>query len=345
MEFTANLIASLVGGKVEGDGNIAVSTFAKIEEGRPGALSFLANPKYTHYIYTTESSIVLVANDFVAEQPIKATLIRVANPYETVSALMTKVAEATSRHPIGVEQPSFVANDVSISDDVYIGAFSYVATGAKIGSGVKIYPQVYVGEDVVLGNDTVLYPGVKIYKGCVVGERCIFHSGVVVGGDGFGFAPKSDGSYQKIPQMGIVEIGDDVEIGANTTIDRATMGCTSIARGTKLDNLIQVAHNVEIGQDTVIAAQVGIAGSAKVGSNCMIGGQVGVAGHIVLGDRVVVGAQSGIPNNVKNDSRIMGYPAIASGDFLRQAAYLRRLGKLFEDVKDIKQQIDRNIDK
>lgn len=339
MEFTANLISSLVGGKVEGDGNATVSTFAKIEEGHPGALSFLANPKYTHYIYTTESSVVLVADTFVAEHPVKATLIRVANPYETLSELMTKVAEATACHPQGIEEPAHIAAEVEVSDDSYVGAFAYIGEGAKLGRGVKIYPQSYVGRGVEIGDDTIIYPGVKIYNGCKIGSRCILHSGVVVGGDGFGFAPKADGSYHKIPQLGIVEIADDVEIGANTTIDRATMGATRIGRGTKLDNLIQVAHNVEIGSNTVMAAQAGVAGSAKIGDNCMIGGQVGVAGHIAVGNRVSVGAQSGIPNNVADNSRIMGYPAVAAGDFMRQAAYLRRLGRLFDDVADIKKQL------
>ncbi len=338
MEFTANLIAGLVGGKVEGDGNITVNTFAKIEEGHPGALSFLANPKYTHYIYDTKSSIVLVADSFVAEKPVKATLIRVADPYETISELMTKVAEATAQHPTGIEEPSFVAADAQIGQNCYVGAFAYVAGGAVIGNNVKIYPQAYVGAGVTIGDDTVIYPGVKIYKGCKIGRGCILHAGVVIGADGFGFAPKPDGSYHKIPQMGIVEIGDDVEIGANTTVDRATMGATRVGHGTKLDNLIQVAHNCEIGSDTVIAAQSGMAGSSKIGSNCMVGGQVGVAGHIAIGDRTGIGAQSGIHKSLPDDSRVMGYPAIPLGDFMRQAARLRRLDNLFDDVANLKKQ-------
>lgn len=341
MEFSANLIASLVGGKVEGDGNVTVSTFAKIEEGHPGALSFLANPKYTNFIYDTNASVVLVSNDFVAEKPVSATLIRVENPYETLSELMSKVAEAINQHPVGLEQPSVVWADATLGKDVYVGSFSYVAEGAKIGDGVKIYPQVYIGKNVVIGADTVIYPGVKIYAGCHIGQRCILHSGVVIGGDGFGFAPHKDGSYKKIPQMGIVELGDDVEIGANTTVDRATMGVTRVGNGTKLDNLIQVAHNVEIGCNTVVAAQAGIAGSAKIGDFCMLGGQVGVAGHIHVGNNVQVGAQSGIPNNVADNSRIMGYPAVNAGDFMRQAAYLRRLGRLFDDVNTIKKEISK----
>ncbi len=343
MEFTANMIASLVRGKVEGDGEAKVSSFAKIEEGRPGAISFLANPKYTHYIYDTKSSIVLVADSFVAERPVTATLIRVPNPYETVSELMEMVAKVTQQHPSGIESPSYVAQNAVLGEDIYVGAFAYIGENAHIGKGVKIYPQSYIGQGVTIGDDTIIYPGVKIYKGCRIGARVILHSGVVIGADGFGFAPKQDGSYHKIPQMGIVEIADDVEIGANTTIDRATMGSTRVGQGTKLDNLIQVAHNVEIGKNTVMAAQAGVAGSAKVGDNCMIGGQVGIAGHISVGNMVSVGAQSGIPNNVKDGSRIMGYPAIPAGDFMRQVAYLRRLAALFDDVSSLKQEVDRIV--
>jgi UDP-3-O-[3-hydroxymyristoyl] glucosamine N-acyltransferase len=340
MEFSADMIASLVKGKVEGDCNAKVHTFAKIEEGFEGAISFLANPKYTHYIYDTKSSIVLVSSDFVPERPISATLIRVDNPYETVSELMEFATKAQAQHPTGIEDPSFIAQGVEVDEDSYVGAFAYIGRGAHLGKNVKIYPQVYIGEGVTIGDNTVIYAGVKIYKGCKIGADCVLHSGVVIGGDGFGFAPLPDGSYHKIPQMGIVNIGDNVEIGANTTIDRATMGETRVGKGSKLDNLIQVAHNVVIGENTVMAAQAGVAGSTKIGDKCMIGGQVGFAGHIEVGDGVVIGAQSGIPNNVKSGSRLMGYPAIAAGDFARQAAYLRRLAQLFSDVNDIKKQLN-----
>jgi len=339
MEFTAKAIAAMIGGTVEGDENVAVSTFAKIEEGHTGALSFLANPKYTHHIYTTESDVVLVSNDFVAEHPLKCTLIRVANPYEALSELMTIAAQALMPQPCGIEQPSYIAPDAVVGDNVYVGAFAYIGAGAHIGNGVKIYPQSYVGAGCVIDDGTIVYPGAKIYHGCHVGKRCILHSGVVIGADGFGFAPKDDGSYHKIPQLGIVEIADDVEIGANTTIDRATMGATRVGHGTKLDNLIQVAHNVVIGTDTVMAAQSGIAGSAKLGSNCMIGGQVGIAGHISVGNHVNVSAQSGIPNNVNDGSTLMGYPAVPYGQFARQAAYIRRLGSLFDRVSAIEKEL------
>lgn len=333
MEFTTAQIAEAVGGTVEGDGNAKVNTFAKIEDAGPGALTFLANPKYTHYIYTSKASAVLVAKSFVPEHPVEATLIRVEDPYETLSVLMRMVDSMVNRHPVGTEQPSFVADGVEIPEDCYVGAFAYVGSGARIGRGVKIYPQVYVGAGAVIGDDTILYPGVKVYPRCHVGKRCILHSGVVIGADGFGFAPDKEGHYNKIPQMGIVSIGDDVEIGANTTVDRATMGTTVVGDGTKLDNLIQVAHNVSIGSHTVIAAQAGVAGSAHVGSHCMIGGQVGVAGHIKVGDGVKIGAQSGIPNNVADGAVLMGYPAVPAREFMKQAALIKRLGDLFDRVR------------
>ena len=337
MQFSAQQIAALVGGTVEGNGDDSVSTFAKIEEGAPGAISFLANPKYTPYIYETKSSIVLVSKDFVPEKPVSATLIRVEDPYATVARLLDMVSKMTASHPVGVEQPSYVANGVAIPDDAYIGAFAYVGEGAVIGKGVRIYPQCYVGPGVELGEGTILYPGVKIYHGCKIGARCILHAGVVVGADGFGFAP-NDGHYDKIPQLGIVEIADDVEIGANTTIDRATMGATRIGQGVKLDNLIQVAHNCEIGHDTVMASQCGIAGSTKIGANCMMGGQVGFAGHITVGDGVQVGAQSGIPGNVPGGARIMGSPAIDAREWSRQTVYQKNLAKLYRRVDNLEKQ-------
>lgn len=335
MEFTASQIASFVGGTVDGNGDVKIGTFAKIEEGVPGALTFLANPKYTHHVYTTKASAVLINKEFVAEQPIEATLIRVDNPYETLAELMRIVANATANLPTGVQQPSYVSDGVALPDDVYVGAFAYVGKNVKLGKGVKIFPQVYVGDNVEVGEGTILYPGCKIYHGCKIGKNCIIHAGVVIGADGFGFAPDKEGHYHKIPQLGIVVISDNVEVGANTTIDRSTMGETLVGEGTKLDNLIQVAHNAEIGKDTVIAAQAGIAGSTKIGSNCAIGGQVGFAGHIQVGDRVTIGAQSGVPNNVASDKRIMGYPAVDAGDFARSVAYMRRLPKLFEQVDNL----------
>lgn len=339
MQFTAGQIASLVGGQVEGNPEASVSTFAKIEEGCPGAISFLANPKYTHYIYSTESSIVLVSNDFIAEQPVKATLIRVADPYATVAMLLEMVQKMTVTLPEGIEEPSHIAEGVEIPDGCYIGAFSYIAKGVHLGKNVKIFPQAYIGDNVIIGDDTIIYPGVKIYHGCKIGQRCVLHAGCVVGADGFGFAPRPDGHYDKIPQMGNVEIADDVEIGANTTVDRATMGSTRIGRGVKLDNLIQIAHNVEVGTNTVIASQTGVAGSTKIGSQCMIGGQVGFAGHIHVGDHVSIGAQSGIPNNVANGEQLMGYPAINVREWMRQSVYIKNIAALNERVRNLERQL------
>lgn len=339
MEFSANLIASMVQGTVEGDGNVTVNSFAKIEEGHPGAISFLANPKYEHYIYTTDSSVVLVSNDFVPEADIKATLIRVADPYGTIAHLLEMVDKATNHLPTGIEQPSFIAEGVAIPEDAYVGAFAYIAKNVKISAGVKIFPNTYIGENVEIGENSVLYPGVKIYHGCKIGNNCILHAGAVIGADGFGFAPDKDGVYNKIPQLGNVIIEDNVEVGANTCIDRAVMGSTTIHKGVKLDNLIQIAHNVTVGENTVMASQVGIAGSAHIGKSCMFGGQVGIAGHITIGDNVKLGAQSGIPNSVKQGSSLLGTPAIPALDFARQVALLKRLRPLFDRVDDIEKSI------
>lgn len=334
MEFSAELIAQQAGGTVEGDGSVTVSTFSKIEEAKSGSITFLANPKYTHHIYGTEASIVLVRKDFKAEHPVRATLIRVDDPYATLSALMTLAAQFMFVMPSGIEQPCHIASGITPDNDSYIGAFAYIGEGTVLGKGIKIFPQSYIGRNVTIGDGTIIHPGVKIYDGCKIGARCIIHSGAVIGADGFGFAPTPDG-YHKIPQIGIVEIDDDVEIGANTTVDRATMGVTRVGRGSKLDNLIQVAHNAEIGESTVIAAQTGMAGSAKIGSWCMIGGQVGIAGHIRVGDKVQIGAQSGIPNNVADGSQVLGYPAVPARDFMKQSAYIKRLGQLFRRVDEL----------
>ena len=331
MQFSANQIAQLTNGTVEGNGDVMVSTIAKIEEGQPGAISFLANPKYTHYIYETQSSIVLVKDDFVPEKPISATLIKVADPYASVAQLLQMVAQMTEPQYSGIEQPSYIAEGVELPDDVYVGAFAYIGRGAKIGRGVKIFPQAYIGNNVVIGDNSIIKPGVKIYHNCRIGKRCIIHGGAVIGADGFGFAPVND-QYNKIPQIGNVELDDDVEIGANTCIDRATMGSTRIGKGVKLDNLIQVAHNVEIGENTVMAAQVGIAGSTKIGARCMVAGQVGFAGHITVGDDNQIGAQSGIPNSVGSGLRLMGYPAIEARDFARNIVYIKNIPKMQERI-------------
>lgn len=340
MEFTARQIAALVGGTVDGNPEVAVSSFAKIEEASKSDLTFLANPKYTHHIYTTCAGIVLVHDDFKPTGHISATLIRVADPYAVLSLLMEQVSKLLNPLPVGIEQPSFVADGVELPDGCYVGAFAYIGKGVRLGRNVKVYPQAYIGPNVTIGDDTIIYPGVNIYHGCHIGSRCILQAGAVIGADGFGFAPMPDGTYHKIPQMGIVEIEDDVEVGANTTIDRATMGRTLVGRGTKLDNLIQAAHNVTIGSHTVIAAQTGIAGSTSVGSHCAIGGQVGFAGHIHVGDRVQIGAQSGIPNNVTDDSRLMGYPAVDAGAFARQTVYIKKLADLFDRVNKIEKKLN-----
>lgn len=329
MEITANELAQLVNGTVDGDGNLRVHTFAKIEEALPGSLTFLANPKYTHFIYDTEASIALVRKDFKPERqlPEHLALIRVDDPYSTLAALMRYV-EGLQTAPSGMEQPCYVAPGVKIPEEAYVGAFAYIGTGSQLGKRVKIYPQVYIGEGVKIGEGTILYAGAKVYSGCEIGNNCIIHSGAVIGADGFGFAPTEHG-YEKIPQMGKVVIGDEVEIGANTCIDRATMGQTTVGKGTKIDNLVQVAHNVCIGKDNVFAAQGGIAGSTMIGDQNMIGGQVGFAGHITIGSRNQIGAQSGIPNSIGNDRKLMGYPAVDRLQFARTQVYLKRLEGLF----------------
>lgn len=339
MEFTARMIAEFLGGAViEGDENVTISSFAKIEEGCPGALSFLANPKYTHYIYDTKSSAVLVSEDFKPERQVATTLIRVADPYAALSVLMTEVNKMLNPLPTGIEQPSYAGANLKTGEDIYLGAFSYVGNNVTLGRAVKIYPHTYIGHHVTIGDGTVIYPGVKIYHGVKIGRNCIIHAGAVIGADGFGFAPLADGSYKKIPQLGIVEIGDNVEIGANTTIDRATMGCTRIADGAKIDNLVQVAHNVTVGRNTAIAAQAGIAGSAHLGSHCVVAGQVGISGHITIGDNVAIGAKSGVPKSVESNSNIMGYPAVQYNTFARQAAMMRRLPEIFDTVARLKKE-------
>ncbi|WP_289862840.1 UDP-3-O-(3-hydroxymyristoyl)glucosamine N-acyltransferase [uncultured Duncaniella sp.] len=338
MELTASQLAAIVNGTVEGDENVKVSTFARIEEGHSGALSFLANPKYTHHIYSTDSSVVLVKKDFTPEHPVKATLIRVDDPYATVAHLLEMVTQMSKVEKAGIETPSFISEGVDVPEDAYVGAFAYIGKGVKLAPGVKIYPQVYIGDGCEVGEGSVLYAGVKIYAGCKVGKRCIIHSGAVIGADGFGFAPV-DGGYEKIPQTGNVEIEDDVEIGANTTIDRAMMGATRIGRGVKLDNLIQIAHNCSVGEHTVMAAQAGVAGSAKIGAHCMVGGQVGFVGHISIADGTQIGAQSGVSKPTKPGDRVMGSPAVDMGEYARGLVYAKKLGSLYERVKELEKKI------
>lgn len=333
MEIKAKDLASLIGGVIDGNPETTVCTFSKIEEATPKSLTFLANPKYTHFLYSTEASIVLVQNDFVAEHPLPSdlTLIRVENPYATLAHLMTYVESLKQSHT-GIEQPCYIAEGVELPDDIYIGAFAYIGKGVRLSPGVKIYPQSYIGDGVCIGDGTIIYAGARIYQDCIIGKNCIIHSGAVIGADGFGFAPDKDG-YSKIPQIGNVEICDNVEVGANTCIDRATMGHTCIGKGTKLDNLIQVAHNVCIGTNNVFAAQSGIAGSTHIGNDNMVGGQVGFAGHITVGSGNQIGAQSGIPNNVGDGKRLMGYPAVDAMTFARNQVYIKRLATLFKNNK------------
>lgn len=335
MEFTAIQIAQVLGGTVEGNPEAPVRTYSKIEEGVPGALTFFANPKYEHYVYSTAASVVLVNNDFQPSQEVKATLIRVPNAYEALAQLLN-MYEQMQPKKVGIEQPSYISQKATVGEFAYVGAFAYIGDGAKIGKNVKIYPQAYIGDGVVVGDDTVIYAGVKIYKGCKIGSRCTLHAGCVIGADGFGFAPDANGVYQKISQIGNVEIADDVEVGANTCIDRATMGSTRIGKGTKLDNLIQIAHNVEIGESTVMAALGGIAGSTKVGSHCMFGGQTGIAGHIKVADGTKCGAQTGIAGNIKKENTtVFGSPAIDVMTYNKAYAIFRHLPEMKKQLDEL----------
>ncbi|MCL2074527.1 MAG: UDP-3-O-(3-hydroxymyristoyl)glucosamine N-acyltransferase [Marinilabiliaceae bacterium] len=334
MEFTAKQIADLINGIVEGNPNAYANDFSKIDESVPGTLTFLSNPKYAKYIYSSKASIIIVNKDFVPDHKIEATLVRVDDAYSALAKLMQLVKDM---QPIkkGIEQPSFVHNSVTLNDSLYIGAFSYIGENVKIGKNVQIYPHVYIGSDVEIKDNVTIYSGAKIYKECKIGNNCIIHSGVVIGSDGFGFAPNSDGKYEKIPQLGIVILEDDVEIGANTTIDRATMGATIIRRGVKLDNLIMIAHNVEVGENSVMAAMTGVAGSSKIGKNVMMGGQVGVSGHLTIADGVKVYAQTGIGKNiVEENSVIMGAPAIPAMQFNK--SYV-----IFRNLPDIKNRLEK----
>jgi UDP-3-O-[3-hydroxymyristoyl] glucosamine N-acyltransferase len=340
MEFNATAIADFLKGEIVGDPETKVNTIAKIEEGHAGALSFLANPKYEHYLYTTKSSIVLVNKSFVPSDKVDATLIRVENAYKSFASLLQMVDKARPRKK-GIHPSAIIEPTASVGKDVYIGPFVYVGENCRIGDECALYPDVYVGDNSQVGKKCTLNPGVKIYHDCILGENCVIHAGSVIGSDGFGFAPQSESEFMKIPQLGNVVIEDNVEIGANVAIDRSTMGSTVIRKGVKLDNLIQIAHNVEIGENTVIAAQTGIAGSSKVGKNCMFGGQVGISGHIKIADGTKIGAQSGIPSDVKKeDSVLLGYPAIDHRDFLRSSIVFKKLPELNTKLNELEKQIE-----
>lgn len=338
MEFTAKQISDFIHGRVEGDENATVHTFAKIEEGMPGAISFLSNPKYTHYLYDTQSSIVLVNEDLELTEPVKATLIRVKNAYECVAKLL-QLYQAALPKKQGIDPLAFIAESAKVGNNCYIGAFAYIGDGVTIGDGTQIYPHTVVEDGASIGNDCKLYPNVTIYNGCKLGNRVTIHAGSVIGADGFGFAPNAEG-YDKIPQIGIVTIEDDVEIGANTCVDRSTMGTTIIHKGVKLDNLVQIAHNVEVGENTVMSAQVGVAGSTKIGSWCMFGGQVGLAGHITVGDKVFLGAQSGVPGNLKSNQTLIGTPPTEPKAYFKSIAITRKLPELYKQINDMQKQLD-----
>ncbi len=340
MEFSALQIATFLSGTVEGDPEIKVYNVAKIEEGTPGMLSFLANPKYSQYLYTTKSSIVLINNDFELQDKVSATLIRVPDAYAAFAQLLG-LYQQFMQAKSGVSSLSFISKDAAYGDDVYIGEFAFIGERVKIGNRVKIYPQAYIGDDCVIGDDTVIYAGAKLYAQTVVGKSCILHSGCVIGADGFGFAPQEDGSYKKIPQIGNVSIGDNVEIGANTCVDCATMGSTRIHDGVKLDNLIQIAHNVELGNNTAMAAQTGVSGSTKIGANCIVAGQVGIAGHLHIANNTKIGAQSGIISNIKREGEeVMGSPVMPVKDFLRMSIHLRQMDKLVRRVEELEKKLN-----
>ena len=338
MEFTAQQIAAFLRGTVEGDPEVKVSNFSKIEEGKPGTLTFLANPKYEHHIYHTEASIVLVNQDFTPTEPIHTTLIRVENAYTALAQLLNMVEQAKSKKS-GVDSTAFIAPTASVGEDCYIGNMAYIGERVKLGNNCQVYPSAYMGDNVEIGDNTILYPHVTVYHDCRIGQHCILHAGSVIGADGFGFAPEGE-QYKKIPQLGNVVIEDNVEIGANTTIDRAVMDSTIIRQGVKLDNLIQIAHNVEVGENTVMAAQVGIAGSVKVGKHCMFGGQVGLAGHIQIADDVTLGAQAGVISSVKEATTLLGAPAIQARNFMRSSAIFNRLPELYRTIGQLQREVE-----
>lgn len=338
MEFSALQIATVLNGTIEGNPEVKVNNFSKIEEGKPGTLTFLANPKYEHFIYHTEASIVLVNNDFTPTEPIKATLIKVANAYASLAILLNMVEQAKEKKA-GIDSTAYISTSAIIKENCYIGNFAYIGDNVKIGHNCKIYPNAYIGDNVTLGANCIVYPHVTIYEDCIIGNNCILHAGCVIGSDGFGFAPEGE-SYKKIPQLGNVILEDNVEIGANTTIDRAVMDSTIIRKGVKLDNLVQIAHNVEVGENTVMAAQVGIAGSTKVGRHCMFGGQVGLSGHIHIADNVILGAQCGVISDVKEQTTLLGAPAINAKNFMRSSAIFNRLPDIYRQINQMQRELE-----
>lgn len=337
MKFTAEQIAGILEGEVVGNPGAEVYTLAKIEEGTAGSLTFLANPKYLQYIYSTQATITIVNKTFEPEAPVNTTLIKVDDAYKSFSTLLEYYNQVKLMKS-GIEQPSFLSDDVSYGDNLYLGSFCYVGKNVKIGDNVKIYPNSFIGDNVTIGNDTILFAGVRIYSETEIGNNCTIHSGSIIGSDGFGFTPNEEGVYSKIPQIGNVIIEDNVDVGACTTIDRATLGSTIIKKGVKLDNQIQIAHNVVIGENTVIASQTGVAGSTKIGKNCVIGGQVGIVGHITIGNGVRIQAQSGVGKSIPDGETIQGSPAMVYADFSKSYVHFRNLPKIVADIDELKQQ-------
>ncbi|TXE20255.1 UDP-3-O-(3-hydroxymyristoyl)glucosamine N-acyltransferase [Psychroserpens burtonensis] len=341
MNFTAQQIAGILEGEVVGNPEVEVSKLSKIEEGTEGSLTFLANPKYNSYIYSTKASITIVNKTFEPENDISTTLIKVDDAYQSFSKLLEYYNQVKFNKQ-GVEQPSFISESAKLGRDVYIGAFSYIGDQVVIGDNVKIFPNTYIGDNVTIGDHTILFSGAKVYSETMIGKHCVINSGVIIGADGFGFVPDKNGEYSKMPQIGNVIIEDHVDVGAATTIDRATLGSTVIRRGVKLDNQIQIAHNVEIGKNTVIAAQTGIAGSAKIGENCLIGGQVGIAGHITIGNNVRVQAQSGIGRHVKDNEILQGSPSFTFGDWNKSYVHFKNLPKIVKSINDLEKKLNGN---
>jgi UDP-3-O-[3-hydroxymyristoyl] glucosamine N-acyltransferase len=342
MEFTVQQIAQLVGGEVKGDGALKINMLAKIQDAKSGQIAFLSNPKYEQFIYTTQASAVIVGKDFQAKKDIAATLIIVDNPYSSFTRLLEEYHKMMNFQKVGIEQPSFIGENCKEGKNIYRGAFSYIGSNVSMGDNVKIYPHVFIGDGCVIGNNTILHPNVKLYAGTKVGNNCEIHSGTVIGSDGFGFAPQPDGSYKTIPQLGNVILEDNVSIGANSVIDCATMmgDATIIRQGVKLDNLIQVAHNVEIGKNTVMAAQSGVSGSTKIGENCVIGGQVGMVGHITIANRTSIGAQAGILKSVeKEDTKLFGTTALDVKEYFRSYAVFKRLPDLFTRLRELETKV------
>ncbi len=340
MQFSAAQIAALINGKLEGNPEVLVNNFGKIEEAQAGQLAFLANPKYEEYLYSTRASIIIVNDNQILKEKINATLILVPDAYIAFASLLSKYQEMMNQQLTGIQEPVYISKTASLGENVFIGAFAYIGNNVKLGNNVKIYPQSYIGDDVSIGDHSVIYPGVKIYHRCVIGEYVTIHAGSVIGADGFGFAPQTDGSFKKIPQMGNVVIEDYVEVGSNATIDRATIGSTLIRKGVKLDNLIQIAHNVEIGSNTVIAAQSGVSGSTKLGKNVMVGGQVGIVGHIQIADGSKINAQSGVTKSMKTpNSAVTGSPAFDYTSALRAQAAARKLPEFEKRIIELEKLI------